>query len=63
MLFMEVSGMFRAVEFEAFVALSIVKSKEPLPFVVSLVILIVGSGHTSLTEFPTGAIPVYTPPH
>jgi len=42
MLLIDVSGMFRAVEFAGFVALNIVKSKEPSPFVVSLVILIVG---------------------
>jgi len=51
MLLLEVSGMDSAVEFEAFVAFNIVKSKEPLPFVVSLVILIVGRGRGAANEF------------
>jgi len=38
MLLMEVSGMFTAVELAGFVALNIVKSNEPSPSVVSLVI-------------------------
>jgi len=42
MLLIEVSGMFSAVELAGFVALNIVKSKEPSPFVVSLVIFMVG---------------------
>jgi len=51
-----------AVKFETFVAFNIVKANKPSPFVVSLVILIVG-GHNSTTGFPAGAVPVYTPPH
>jgi len=42
MVLIDVSGMFCAVESAGFVALNIVKSKEPSPFIVSLVILIVG---------------------
>ncbi len=43
MISIDVSGMLTAVEFAGFVALNMVKVKEPSPFVVSLVILIVGS--------------------
>ena len=50
-LLIDVSGMFSAVEFEAFVALNIKKSNAPSPLVVPLVILIVG-GHNSLTISP-----------
>ncbi len=42
MLLMNVSGMLTAVEFAGFVALNMVKSKEPSPPIVSAVIFIVG---------------------
>jgi len=61
MLLSDVSGMFTAVEFEAFVALNIKKSNEPSPLVVSLVILIVG-GHNS-TSGVFVIVPLISPPH
>jgi len=61
MLLSDVSGMFTAVEFEAFVALNIKKSNAPSPLVVPLVILIVG-GHNS-TCWVFVIVPVITPPH
>jgi len=47
MLLFEVSGIVSAVEFAGFVALNMVKLKEPSPFVVSLVIFIVGGSAAS----------------
>ena len=47
----DVSGMFSAVEFAGFVALNMVKSKEPSPFVVSLVIFIVGDDGGGTNRF------------
>jgi len=51
MLLIDVSGMLTAVEFPGSVELNMVKSKEPSPFVVSVVILMVG-GQASTTGLP-----------